>query len=109
MIDKRSQILETLDGDIATKIRIHSAFLNYTQLTDYLRVPTQGGLLRIDQLIQTFKTAEKGLRLLNTYDPTDDVVLVDLGAGENTEKICEDFLGKYHDGLLYKIYSANGW
>lgn len=109
MVDKRSQILETLDGEDATKTRIHSAFLNYAQLTDYLRVPTEGDLLRIDQLIQTFKTAEKGLKLLNTCDHIDDVVLVDLGAGENTEKICEDFLGKYHDGLLYKIYSANGW
>jgi hypothetical protein len=63
----------------------------------------------IDQLILTFKTVEKGLKLLNTYDHIDDVVLVDLGARENTEKICDDFLGKYHDGLLYKIYSANGW
>ena len=50
-----------------TKI-LYRAFLSYAQLKEYLQVLTERGLLRYDVDAQTFKTTQKGLRFLDTYN-----------------------------------------
>lgn len=55
MVNIISQILQTTSGGNDTKTRMHNAFPNYAQLIEYLRVLTEGDLLGIDQLMQTFK------------------------------------------------------
>jgi len=64
-----SQILETANGDITSKIKImFEVNLSYAQLKQYLQVLTQNSLLSYDLDTQTFRTTEKGLRFLHIYN-----------------------------------------
>jgi predicted transcriptional regulator len=77
-IDIISLILQAANGDdYATKTKImYKAFLNYTQLKEFLTVLTESDLLRYDFLRHTFKTTEKGLRFLKTYNQMDKIMKV---------------------------------
>jgi predicted transcriptional regulator len=78
-IDIISLILQAANGsdDYATKTQImYKAFLNYTQLKEFLTVLTESDLLRYDFLRHTFKTTEKGLRFLETYNQMDKIMKV---------------------------------
>ena len=64
-----SQILETANGGVTSKIKIMSKVnLSYAQLKEYLQVLTQNSLLSYDLDTQTFRTTEKGLRFLHIYN-----------------------------------------
>lgn len=68
-IDIISQILEAANGGYATRSKIaYKAFLNYNQLKENLTALTEKDLLRYNEDTQTFKTTEKGLRFLDTYN-----------------------------------------
>ena len=71
-----NEILEAAnDGGGATKIKImYQAFLSYAQLKEYLTELTETGLLNYDVDTRQFKTTEKGLRLLDTYNQMSDVM-----------------------------------
>jgi predicted transcriptional regulator len=43
-------------------------------MKEYLTVLTENDLLRYDLDTQTFKTTEKGLRFLNTYNQMDGMI-----------------------------------
>jgi len=63
-----SNILETANGVNATRTeKMYNTFSNYSQLTEYLRVLTQGDLLRYNGLTQISKTAEMDLRFPIPY------------------------------------------
>ena len=81
-IDIITQILEVVndgsgdggdDGVTKTKI-MYKAFLTYVQLKEYLPALTDNRLLRYDVDAQTFKTTQKGLRFLNTYNRIYDAI-----------------------------------
>jgi predicted transcriptional regulator len=62
-------ILEAANGNSTTRSKLlYKAFLSHTQMKEYLVVLTEHDLLRYEKDTQTFKTTEKGLRFLNTYD-----------------------------------------
>ncbi len=70
-----SQILEAANGGGITKSKImYKAFLSYTQLKEYLTVLTDSDLLHYDENTHIFKTTEKGLRFLDTYNQLGDVM-----------------------------------
>jgi predicted transcriptional regulator len=72
-IDIISQILEVANGGDVTKTNImYKALLSYAQMKEYLTMLTDNGLLSYDKETQTFKTTEKGLRFLNTYNQMGD-------------------------------------
>jgi predicted transcriptional regulator len=74
-IDIVSQILETANGCSTKKIKMmYKANLSYAQLKKYLIVLTENNFLRYDLDTQTFKTTEKGLRFLETYNQIDDLM-----------------------------------
>jgi predicted transcriptional regulator len=58
-----------------TKI-LYRAFLSYAQLKEHLPVLTECGLLRYDIDAQTFKTTQKGLRFLDTYNQIKDAMKI---------------------------------
>jgi predicted transcriptional regulator len=63
------QILDSakeLDGLTKTKI-MFQAFLSYRQLGDYLSVLLENGLLEYDAQSDRYKTTEKGMKMLETY------------------------------------------
>ena len=47
---------------------MYRAFLGYAQLKKYLPALTERGLLSYDKDTQTFKTTQKGLKFLDTYN-----------------------------------------
>jgi predicted transcriptional regulator len=68
-IDIICQILEVANGGVTKKIKImYKANLSYAQLKEYLMVLNERDLLRYDLYTQTFKTTEKGVRFLDTYN-----------------------------------------
>ena len=76
-IDIISLILQAANGDNVTKTKIiYKTFLGYDQLKEFLTVLTESDLLRYDFLRHTFKTTEKGLRFLETYNQMDKIMKV---------------------------------
>jgi predicted transcriptional regulator len=70
-----SKILDIANGGGATKTKImYQAFLSFTQMKVYARALTENNLLNYDTYTQTFKTTEKGLRFLDTYNQMDDLI-----------------------------------
>jgi predicted transcriptional regulator len=75
-IDIMGEILDAANersGLGRTKI-MYKAFLSYAQMKEYLPTLTERGLLRYDVDTQTFKTTQKGLRFLNTYNRIYDAI-----------------------------------
>jgi len=52
-----------MNGVLKTKI-MYEAFLSFSQLKEYVALLLRNGLLEHDDLKKTYKTTEKGLRLL---------------------------------------------
>ena len=69
------QILNIANGaeDITRTKIMYKAFLSYNQLKDYLALLTERDLLRYDSITQTYKTTEKGIRLLQLCNELDDM------------------------------------
>jgi predicted transcriptional regulator len=62
-------ILDAANGGGATKTKImYTAFLSYAQLKEYLSLLTENNLIEYLDGTQTFKTTEKGLNYLKTYN-----------------------------------------
>lgn len=69
-----SQILETANGGVTSKIKIMSkANLSYAQLKDYLMTLSDKDLLSYDLDTRTFKTTGKGLMFLKAYGQLDQL------------------------------------
>ena len=68
-IDIMCQILAAANGGGVTGTRIsYKAFLTFLQVKKFLVDLTERDLVQYDRDTQTFKTTEKGLRLLNAYN-----------------------------------------
>jgi predicted transcriptional regulator len=68
-IDIFSQILVAAQGADTKKTKImYKASLSDQALNEYLEILTDSDLLRYRLDIRTFKTTEKGLRFLETYN-----------------------------------------
>ena len=62
-------ILEAANGGRATKTRImYKAFLSFAQLREYLTTLQDNGLIEYEGGMQTYRTTEKGMRLLDIYE-----------------------------------------
>jgi predicted transcriptional regulator len=62
-------ILEAANGGGATKTRImYKAFLSFAQLREYLTTLQDNGLIEYEGGMQTYRTTEKGMRLLDIYE-----------------------------------------
>jgi predicted transcriptional regulator len=75
-IDIMGEILDAANersGAGRTKI-MYKAFLSHAQMKEYLPTLTERGLLRCDVDTQTFKTTQKGIRFLNTYNRIYDAI-----------------------------------
>ncbi|HKU49289.1 MAG TPA: winged helix-turn-helix domain-containing protein [Nitrososphaera sp.] len=63
-----SQILDAANGGTTKTKIMYKAYLSYTQLKEYLSVLTENGLLEYIEGEQRFRTTEKGVQFLRTYD-----------------------------------------
>jgi predicted transcriptional regulator len=62
-------------GVTKTKI-MYKAFLSYAQLKEYLTVLLQNDLLEYEEWKQNFRTTQKGLRLLQMYNQSDEMMSI---------------------------------
>ena len=62
-----------MNGVLKTKI-MYEAFLSFSQLKEYVALLLRNGLLEHDELKKTYKTTEKGLRLLKICNRINDMV-----------------------------------
>jgi predicted transcriptional regulator len=70
------QILDIANGtEGLTMVKImYKAFLSYKQVKVYVALLTENDLLRYDSITHTYKTTEKGLRLLQFCNELDDMM-----------------------------------
>jgi predicted transcriptional regulator len=70
-----SVILDAANGGGLTKTKImYQAYLSHDQMKEYLSVLIENDLLGYDVYTRKFKTTEKGLRFLDTYNQMSDVM-----------------------------------
>jgi predicted transcriptional regulator len=62
-----------INGVLKTKI-MYEAFLSFSQMEEYIALLLRSGLVEHDELKKTYKTTEKGLRLLDMYNSLHEIV-----------------------------------
>jgi len=62
-----------MNGVLKTRI-MYEAFLSFSQLEEYVEILLRNGLLEHDELRKTYKTTEKGLRLLELCNSINEIV-----------------------------------
>jgi predicted transcriptional regulator len=68
-------ILEAANGGGATKIKImYKAFLSFAQLREYLTTLQDSGLIEYESGRQTYRTTEKGMKLLEVCGNMNELV-----------------------------------
>jgi predicted transcriptional regulator len=68
-------ILEAANGGRATKTKImYKVFLSLAQLREYLATQQDSGLIEYESGRQTYRTTEKGMKLLEVYGKMNELV-----------------------------------
>lgn len=63
-----AQILESANGGTSKTKIMYNAYLSYAQLKEYLTMLLENGLIEHIAGNNTFKTTEKGIKFLHTFD-----------------------------------------
>ena len=71
-----SQILEAANGGTTKTKIMYGAYLSYTQLKEYLSVLIENGLMEYQEGEQKYKTTQKGIEFLRTYDQIGQMMAV---------------------------------
>ena len=67
-------LLDAANGGGATKTKLmYSAFISFNQLREYLSLMVENGLIQYEEGIHTYRTTEKGMRLLHIQNKIDEV------------------------------------
>ena len=62
-----------MNGVLKTRI-MYEAFLSFSQVEEYIALLLRNSLLELDNLKKTYKTTEKGLRLLELCNSINEIV-----------------------------------
>ena len=67
-------LLNAAIGGGATKTKLmYSAFISFNQLREYLSLMVENGLVQYEEGMHTYKTTERGMRLLHIQNKIDEV------------------------------------
>ena len=67
-------LLDAANGGGATKTKLmYSAFISFNQLREYLSLLSENGLIQYEEGMHTYRTTEKGMRLLQIQNKIDEV------------------------------------
>jgi predicted transcriptional regulator len=67
-------LLDAANGGGATKTKLmYSAFISFNQLREYLSLMVEYGLIQYEEGMHTYRTTEKGMRLLQIQNKIDEV------------------------------------
>ena len=67
-------LLDAANGGGATKTKLmYKAYLSFNQLREYLALLVENGLIEYEEGMRTYRTTEKGMRLLHIQNTMDEV------------------------------------
>ena len=67
-------LLDAANGGTATKTKLmYRAYLSFNQLREYLAFLVENDLIGYEQAMQTYRTTEKGMRVLHLQNEIDEV------------------------------------
>jgi predicted transcriptional regulator len=67
-------LLDAANGGTATKTKLmYRAYLSFNQLREYLAFLVENDLIGYEQGMQTYRTTEKGMRVLHLQNEIDEV------------------------------------
>jgi predicted transcriptional regulator len=67
-------LLDAANGGGATKTKlIYKAYLSINQLREYLALLVENGLIEYEEGMRTYRTTEKGMRLLQIQNTMDEI------------------------------------
>lgn len=71
-----SQILEAANGGTTKTKIMYGAYLSYAQLKEYLSVLVENGLIEYQKTEQKYRTTQKGLQFIKSYDQIGQMMTV---------------------------------
>jgi predicted transcriptional regulator len=67
-------LLDAANGGAATKTKLmYKAYLSFNQLREYLALLVENGLIEYEEGMRTYRTTEKGMRLLQIQNTMDEI------------------------------------
>ncbi|MGC2669070.1 MAG: winged helix-turn-helix domain-containing protein [Candidatus Nitrosopolaris sp.] len=67
-------LLDAANGGGATKTKLmYKAYLSFNQLREYLALLVENGLIEYEEGMRTYRTTEKGMRLLQIQNTMDEM------------------------------------
>lgn len=67
-------LLDAANGGGATKTKLmYKAYLSFNQLREYLALLVENGLIEYEEGMRTYRTTEKGMRLLQIQNTMDEI------------------------------------
>jgi predicted transcriptional regulator len=67
-------LLDAGNGGGATKTKLmYKAYLSFNQLREYLSLLVENGLIEYEEGMRTYRTTEKGIRLLQIQNTMDEI------------------------------------
>jgi predicted transcriptional regulator len=67
-------LLDAANGGGATKTKLmYKAYLSFNQLREYLALLVENGLIEYEDGMRTYRTTEKGMRLLQIQNTMDEI------------------------------------
>ncbi|HYA84225.1 MAG TPA: winged helix-turn-helix domain-containing protein [Candidatus Bathyarchaeia archaeon] len=67
-------LLDAANGGGATKTKLmYKAYLSFNQLREYLSLLVENGLKEYEEGMRTYRTTEKGIRLLQIQNTMDEI------------------------------------
>ena len=67
-------LLDAANGGGATKTKLmYKAYLSFNQLREYLSLLVENGLIEYEEGLRTYRTTEKGIRLLQIQTTMDEI------------------------------------
>jgi predicted transcriptional regulator len=67
-------LLDAANGGGATKTKLmYKAYLSFNQLREYLSLLVENGLIEYEEGMRTYRTTEKGIRLLQIQNTMDEI------------------------------------
>ena len=70
------------NGGGATKTKLmYKAYLSFNQLREYLALLVENGLIEYEEGMRTYRTTEKGMRLLQIQNTMDEITPINYISG----------------------------
>ena len=76
-------LLDAANGGGASKTKLmYKAYLSFNQLREYLALLVENGLIEYEEGMRTYRTTEKGMRLLQIQNTMDEITPINYISGK---------------------------